>query len=237
MTTRILVVEDEQAIREMIKLFLEQQGYHILEASDYQSAVKKITEKPKLILLDWMLPGRSGIQFIHYLKKTPQFDSIPIIMLTARSAEEDCIACLNAGADDYVSKPFSPKVLLARIDALLRRTYEQIPNILNIDGLILDQNAKRVTYQQNQINLSSTEFKLLHFFMQHPEKVYSRAQLLDFIWGNDIYVEDRTVDVYIRRLRKCLEPYGFERYIQTVRGSGYRFSNHFGAMNENETFC
>ncbi|MFZ7130685.1 response regulator, partial [Avibacterium avium] len=156
MTTRILVVEDEQAIREMIKLFLEQQGYHILEASDYQSAVKKITEKPKLILLDWMLPGRSGIQFIHYLKKTPELDNIPIIMLTARSEEEDCIACLNAGADDYVSKPFSPKVLLARIDALLRRTYEQIPNILNIDGLILDQNAKRVTYQQNQINLSST---------------------------------------------------------------------------------
>lgn len=227
MATQILVIEDEQAIREMITLFLEQQNYDVLEAFDYQSAVKKVEENPKLILLDWMLPGRSGIQFIQYLKKTPPFDTIPIIMLTARSAEDDCITCLNAGADDYVTKPFSPKVLLARIDALLRRTYEQSPNILNIDGLTLDQNAKRVTYQQNEINLSSTEYKLLHFFMQHPEKVYSREQLLDFIWGNDIYVEDRTVDVYIRRLRKCLEPYQFDRYIQTVRGSGYRFSNHF----------
>lgn len=160
MATQILVIEDEQAIREMITLFLEQQNYDVLEAFDYQSAVKKVEENPKLILLDWMLPGRSGIQFIQYLKKTPPFDTIPIIMLTARSAEDDCITCLNAGADDYVTKPFSPKVLLARIDALLRRTYEQSPNILNIDGLTLDQNAKRVTYQQNEINLSSTEYKL-----------------------------------------------------------------------------
>lgn len=228
MATRILVIEDEQAIREMVKLFLKQKEYDVIEAFDYQSAVKKVEENPELILLDWMLPGRSGLQFIQYLKKTPPLDNIPIIMLTARSTEEDCITCLQAGADDYVTKPFSPKVLLARIDALLRRTYEQNSHLLNRDGLILDQNAKRVSYQNNDINLSSTEYKLLHFFMQHPEKVYSREQLLDFIWGNDIYVEDRTVDVYIRRLRKCLEPYHFDRYIQTVRGSGYRFSNHFG---------
>ena len=228
MATRILVIEDEQAIREMVKLFLKQKEYDVIEAFDYQSAVKKVEENPELILLDWMLPGRSGLQFIQYLKKTPPLDNIPIIMLTARSTEEDCITCLQAGADDYVTKPFSPKVLLARIDALLRRTYEQSSHLLNRDGLILDQNAKRVSYQNNDINLSSTEYKLLHFFMQHPEKVYSREQLLDFIWGNDIYVEDRTVDVYIRRLRKCLEPYHFDRYIQTVRGSGYRFSNHFG---------
>ena len=228
MATRILVIEDEQAIREMVKLFLKQKEYDVIEAFDYQSAVKKVEENPELILLDWMLPGRSGLQFIQYLKKTPPLDNIPIIMLTARSTEEDCITCLQAGADDYVTKPFSPKVLLARIDALLRRTYEQSSHLLNRDGLILDQNAKRVSYQNNEINLSSTEYKLLHFFMQHPEKVYSREQLLDFIWGNDIYVEDRTVDVYIRRLRKCLEPYHFDRYIQTVRGSGYRFSNHFG---------
>ncbi|WP_303817272.1 phosphate regulon transcriptional regulator PhoB [Actinobacillus minor] len=226
-TMKILVVEDERAIREMIVLFLKQQKYDVIEAFDYQSAVNKLVEDPKLILLDWMLPGRTGVQFIQYLKKNPSFENIPIIMLTARNTEDDCITCLNAGADDYVTKPFSPKILLARIDALLRRTYEQVSNTIVIDGLTLEQEAKRVSYQQQEINLSSTEFKLLHFFMLHPEKVYSRAQLLDFIWGNEIYVEDRTIDVYIRRLRKCLEPYQFDRYVQTVRGYGYRFSNHF----------
>ncbi len=210
----------------MISLFLLQQNYQVLEAEDYQSAVKKLSEKPKLILLDWMLPGRSGIQFIQYLKKSEETAQIPILMLTARSSEDDCIVCLNAGADDYVTKPFSPKVLIARIESLLRRTYQN-NDIINIDDLILDQNAKRVTFQKKEISLSSTEYKLLHFFMTHPEKVYSREQLLDFVWGNDIYVEDRTVDSYIRRLRKSLEPCGFERYVQTVRGSGYRFSNHF----------
>lgn len=210
----------------MISLFLLQQNYQVLEAEDYQSAAKKLSEKPKLILLDWMLPGRSGIQFIQYLKKSEETAQIPILMLTARSSEDDCIVCLNAGADDYVTKPFSPKVLIARIESLLRRTYQN-NDIINIDDLILDQNAKRVTFQKKEISLSSTEYKLLHFFMTHPEKVYSREQLLDFVWGNDIYVEDRTVDSYIRRLRKSLEPCGFERYVQTVRGSGYRFSNHF----------
>lgn len=210
----------------MISLFLLQQNYQVLEAEDYQSAVKKLSEKPKLILLDWMLPGRSGIQFIQYLKKSEETAQIPILMLTARSSEDDCIVCLNTGADDYVTKPFSPKVLIARIEALLRRTYQN-NDIINIDDLILDKNAKRVTFQKKEISLSSTEYKLLHFFMTHPEKVYSREQLLDFVWGNDIYVEDRTVDSYIRRLRKSLEPCGFERYVQTVRGSGYRFSNHF----------
>ncbi|WGE89488.1 phosphate regulon transcriptional regulator PhoB [Actinobacillus arthritidis] len=226
MNEKILIVEDERAIREMIALFLLQQNYQVIEAEDYQSAVKKLDEKPKLILLDWMLPGRSGIQFIQYLKKSDDTAQIPILMLTARSSEDDCITCLNTGADDYVTKPFSPKVLIARIEALLRRTYQN-NDVINLDDLILDQNAKRVTFQKKEISLSSTEYKLLHFFMTHPEKVYSREQLLDFVWGNDIYVEDRTVDSYIRRLRKSLEPYGFERYVQTVRGSGYRFSNHF----------
>ncbi|WGE79447.1 phosphate regulon transcriptional regulator PhoB [Actinobacillus equuli] len=226
MNEKILIVEDEKAIREMIALFLLQQDYQVIEAEDYQSAVKKLDEKPKLILLDWMLPGRSGIQFIQYLKKSEDTTQIPILMLTARSSEDDCITCLNSGADDYVTKPFSPKVLIARIEALLRRTYQN-NDVINVDDLILDQNAKRVTFQKKEISLSSTEYKLLHFFMTHPEKVYSREQLLDFVWGNDIYVEDRTVDSYIRRLRKSLEPCGFERYVQTVRGSGYRFSNHF----------
>ncbi len=225
--TKILVVEDESAIREMISLFLTQQGYDIIEAADYQSAVKKLVEKPQLILLDWMLPGRSGIYFIQFLKKHKDTENIPVIMLTARSEEEDCITGLNTGADDYITKPFSPKILLARIEAMLRRVYEQSQNSIEIDGLILDQNALRVSYQKNVINLSSTEFKLLKFLMTHPEKVYTREQLLDCIWGNDIYVEDRTVDSYIRRLRKSLEQYGFDRYIQTVRGAGYRFSPHF----------
>ena len=227
MSKTVLVVEDERAIREMIVLFLSQQGYQPIEAEDYQSAVNKLSEKPKLILLDWMLPGRSGIQFIQYLEKQEETAKLPVIMLTARSTEEDCILCLQEGADDYITKPFSPKVLLARIDAVWRRSYESQSHIIDIDGLQLDQQAQRVFYQQTEINLSATEYKLLHFFMTHPEKVYTRDQLLDFIWGNDIYVEDRTVDSYIRRLRKSLEASQFDRYIQTVRGSGYRFSNHF----------
>ncbi len=227
MTGKILVVEDERAIREMIALYLLNQQYEVIEAEDYHSAVNQLAEKPELILLDWMLPGRSGIQFIDYLKKHEDTAKIPIIMLTARSAEEDCIHCLNTGADDYITKPFSPKILLARIEALWRRSYDPPTHLINIDDLILDQEAQRVYYQQNEIILSGTEYKLLHFFMTHPEKVYTREQLLDFIWGNDIYVEDRTVDSYIRRLRKNLEPYQFDRYVQTVRGSGYRFSNHF----------
>lgn len=208
----------------MISLFLLQQNYQVLEAEDYQSAVKKLSEKPKLILLDWMLPGRSGIQFIQYLKKSEETAQIPILMLTARSSEDDCIVCLNTGADDYVTKPFSPKVLIARIESLLRRTYQN-NDIINIDDL--GSKCQTRYLPKKEISLSSTEYKLLHFFMTHPEKVYSREQLLDFVWGNDIYVEDRTVDSYIRRLRKSLEPCGFERYVQTVRGSGYRFSNHF----------
>ena len=227
MTRKILVVEDERAIREMIALFLSQQHYDVIEAEDFQSAVNKLKENPKLILLDWMLPGRSGVQFIQYIKKQENYSAIPIIMLTAKSAEEDCITCLNAGADDYITKPFSPKILLARIEAVWRRIYEQQSQLIQIDALCLDENAQRVFFQQQEISLSSTEFKLLHFLMNHPEKVYSREQLLNRIWGDDLEVEDRTVDSYIRRLRRNLEPFQCDRYIQTVRGTGYRFSNHF----------
>lgn len=222
----ILVVEDERGIREMISLFLMQYQYDVIEAEDYQSAVKKLAEKPQLVLLDWMLPGRSGVQLIEYMKKNEETAQIPVIMLTARSAEEDCITCLNAGADDYVIKPFSPKVLLARIEAVWRRIYEQTTQIIQIGDLTLDENAQRVSYLSEQIHLSHTEFKLLHFFMTHPEKVYSREQLLNRIWGDDLEVEDRTVDSYIRRLRRSLEPYQCDSYVQTVRGSGYRFSQH-----------
>lgn len=227
MAGKILVVEDERAIREMIALYLLKQQYEVIEAEDYQSAVNKMAEKPELILLDWMLPGRPGIMFIDYLKKQEETAKIPIIMLTARSAEEDCITCLNAGADDYITKPFSPKILLARIEALWRRSYDPPSHLVSMDNLLLDEQSQRVTVDNHLVELSATEYRLLHFFMTHPEKVYSREQLLDFIWGNDIYVEDRTVDSYIRRLRRSLEPYQYDRYLQTVRGFGYRFSNHF----------
>lgn len=194
MTRKILIVEDECAIREMIALFLSQKYYDVIEASDFKTAINKIKENPKLILLDWMLPGRSGIQFIQYIKKQESYAAIPIIMLTAKSTEEDCIACLNAGADDYITKPFSPQILLARIEAVWRRIYEQQSQFIQIDELSIDENAQRVFFQQQEINLSSTEFKLLHFFMRHPEKVYSREQLLNRIWHNDLEVEYRTVD-------------------------------------------
>lgn len=226
MSKTILVVEDERGIREMISLFLMQHDYDVIEAEDYQSAIKKLAEKPQLILLDWMLPGRSGVQLIDYLKKQEETAKIPVIMLTARSAEEDCITCLNAGADDYVIKPFSPKVLLARIEAVWRRIYEQNIQNIQIGHLILDENAQRVFYQQEQIHLSHTEYKLLHFFMTHAEKVYSREQLLNRIWGDDLEVGDRTVDSYIRRLRRSLEPFKCDVYVQTVRGSGYLFSQY-----------
>lgn len=239
MTRKILIVEDECAIREMIALFLSQKYYDVIEASDFKTAINKIKENPKLILLDWMLPGRSGIQFIQYIKKQESYAAIPIIMLTAKSTEEDCIACLNAGADDYITKPFSPQILLARIEAVWRRIYEQQSQFIQIDELSIDENAQRVFFQQQEINLSSTEFKLLHFFMRHPEKVYSREQLLNRIWHNDLEVEYRTVDSYIRRLRRNLAPFQCEHYIQTVRGSGYRFSSIYEINNEKniEFYC
>ncbi|ERF78454.1 phosphate regulon transcriptional regulator PhoB [Gallibacterium anatis] len=227
MAGKILIVEDERAIREMVALYLLKQNYEMIEAEDYQSAVNRLEEQPQLILLDWMLPGRSGIMFIEYLKKQEQTAKIPIIMLTARSAEEDCITCLNAGADDYITKPFSPKILLARIEALWRRSYDPPSQIVSFENLQIDQQAQRVSVENQFVELSATEYKLLLFLMTHPEKVYSREQLLNHIWGDDIYVEDRTVDSYIRRLRRSLEPFQADRYVQTVRGFGYRFSNHF----------
>ena len=211
----------------MVALYLLKQNYEVIEAEDYQSAVNRLEEQPQLILLDWMLPGRSGIMFIEYLKKQEQTAKIPIIMLTARSAEEDCITCLNAGADDYITKPFSPKILLARIEALWRRSYDPPSQIVSFENLQIDQQAQRVSVDNQFVELSATEYKLLLFLMTHPEKVYSREQLLNHIWGDDIYVEDRTVDSYIRRLRRSLEPFQADRYVQTVRGFGYRFSNHF----------
>ena len=212
MARRILVVEDEAPIREMVCFVLEQNGFQPVEAEDYDSAVNQLNEPwPDLILLDWMLPGGSGIQFIKHLKRESMTRDIPVVMLTARGEEEDRVRGLETGADDYITKPFSPKELVARIKAVMRRISPMaVEEVIEMQG-----------------EMGPTEFKLLHFFMTHPERVYSREQLLNHVWGTNVYVEDRTVDVHIRRLRKALEPGGHDRMVQTVRGTGYRFSTRF----------
>lgn len=226
MSRKILIVEDEAPIREMLSFVMEQHGYQAVEAGDFQSAVDKIVEPfPDMILLDWMLPGGSGIQLAKKIKSDDFTRSIPIIMLTARGEEEDKIRGLEVGADDYLTKPFSPKELMARMRAVFRRVAPTaLDEPLEVEGLKLDPVSHRVSGNSESIDMGPTEFRLLHFFMTHPERVYSREQLLDQVWGTNVYVEDRTVDVHIRRLRKALTPNGFERLIQTVRGVGYRFS-------------
>lgn len=222
----ILLVEDEAPIRDMLSFVLEQADFTVIEASDYNEGLEKIKEPyPDLILLDWMLPGGSGVQLAKKLKQHEFAKDIPVIMLTARSEEDDKIRGLEAGADDYITKPFSPKELLARIKAVMRRvtpTSKEEPIV--VEGLVLEPVSHRVTSNDLTIELGPTEFKLLHFFMSHPERVYSREQLLDNVWGTNVYVEDRTVDVHIRRLRKAISSNGHDSLIQTVRGSGYRFS-------------
>lgn len=226
MNKRILVVEDEAPIRDMIKFVLEQSDFDVTEAEDFDIAQEAIVEPyPEIILLDWMLPGGSGIQLAKKLKQHEHTKDIPIIMLTARGEEEDKVRGLDAGADDYITKPFSPKELIARIKAVLRRTSPTSnEEPISFSGLVLDPVSHRVTSHGNALKLGPTEFKLLHFFMTHSERVYSREQLLDNVWGTNVYVEDRTVDVHIRRLRKAISGHGHEHMIQTVRGSGYRFS-------------
>lgn len=228
MSRRILVVEDEVAIREMLCFVLDQTGYNPVEAKDYDSAINLLCEPyPDLILLDWMLPGGSGINLIKHLKRDSLTKKIPIVMLTARGEEEDKVRGLEAGADDYITKPFSPKELTARLKAVIRRVSPtSIEEVIDIQGLKLDPVSHRVTANECPLDMGPTEFKMLHFFMSHPERVYSREQLLNNIWGTNVYVEDRTVDVHIRRLRKALEKEGHDAFIQTVRGAGYRFSVH-----------
>jgi len=221
---KILIVEDEAPIREMLAFVLEQNGYEALEAKNFEQAQSLLVEPyPVLILLDWMLPGASGIQIAKQLKQNDFTKNIPIIMLTARGEEEDKIKGLEVGADDYMTKPFSPKELMARIKAVLRRVAPTaIEEPVEANGLVLDPVSHRVTVNDQKIDLGPTEFKLLHFFMTHPDRVYSREQLLDHVWGTNVYVEDRTVDVQIRRLRKAMGD--VNNMIQTVRGAGYRFS-------------
>jgi len=227
MPSKILIVEDEAPIREMLSFVMEQHGYQPIEAADFHKALEKIKEPfPDMILLDWMLPGGSGVQLARKLKNNDATRHIPIIMLTARGEEEDKIKGLEVGADDYITKPFSPKELIARMRAVFRRvspTSADEPII--ISGLELDPASHRVSANGDPLDIGPTEYRLLHFFMTHPERVYSREQLLDHVWGANVYVEDRTVDVHIRRLRKAVEKHGHDRLVQTVRGVGYRFSD------------
>lgn len=226
MAAKILIVEDEAAIQELIIYNLQQAGYETVSAENAEKAMSIINNAlPDLILLDWMLPGMNGIEFARILRRGERTRLVPIIMLTARTQETDKVAGLEIGADDYITKPFSPRELVARINAVLRRLVpEASDEVVEIDELRLDPVNHRVTVGNKEIELGPTEYRLLHFMMTHTERVYSRSQLLDRVWGDHVFVEERTVDVHIRRLRKALQLAGRDDWIQTVRGAGYRFS-------------
>jgi two-component system, OmpR family, phosphate regulon response regulator PhoB len=222
----ILIVEDEPAIREMVAFALRKAGMDPVHAADARAAQGMIAERvPDLILLDWMLPGTSGPELARRLRKEDLTRGVPIIMLTARGEETDRVGGFEAGVDDYVVKPFSPRELIARINAVMRRTHgTDSDGIIEVGGLKIDSAAHRVYAGEVTVPIGPTEYRLLHFFMTHAERVYTRSQLLDYVWGGSVYVEERTVDVHIRRLRKTLEPFRCDGLVQTVRGAGYRFS-------------
>lgn len=230
MAANILLVEDEPGIQELLKFNLSQAGHQVTAVSDAEQAMGFLkTALPDVILLDWMLPSMSGIDLCRRLRADERYQPVPIIMLTARGEERDKVLGLDTGADDYITKPFSPRELVSRIKAVLRRRAPQMTDdLVEINGLQLDPGSHRVQGNGQMLELGPTEFRLLHFFMTHPERVYSRTQLLDQVWGDDVFVEERTVDVHIRRLRLALEPSGHAELIQTVRGSGYRFSVEVG---------
>jgi two-component system, OmpR family, phosphate regulon response regulator PhoB len=223
----ILIVDDEAAIREMIRMSLEMAGFNCHEASDIQQAHSVIIDKsPDLVLLDWMLPGGSGIELLRRLKREEVTKEIPVIMLTAKAEEDNKIQGLDVGAEDYITKPFAQREMLSRIKAVLRRCGGEQEKAIEVRGLRLDPASHRVTIDKNPVVMGPTEFRLLKFFMTHQERAYSRGQLLDHVWGGNVYVEERTVDVHIRRLRKALttDQGNYESLVQTVRGTGYRFS-------------
>ena len=222
----ILIVEDEADIQELIAYNLEKAGHSAIRAGDAEQALELVrAELPHLIVIDWMLPGMSGIELARSLRANKRTESIPLIIVTARGSEQDKLAGLEIGADDYMTKPFSPRELNARVKAVLRRRAPQVTDdSVEVESLRLDPVSHRVTANGGTLVLGPTEFRLLHFFMTHPDRVYSRTQLLDNVWGDHVFVEERTVDVHIRRLRKALEPGGHHRLIQTVRSAGYRFS-------------
>ena len=227
MQKHILIVEDEPAIRDMVAFALRKAGMEAAHAADARAAQGMIAERvPDLILLDWMLPGMSGLDLARRLRKEDLTRDVPIIMLTARGEKADRVGGLEAGVDDYVVKPFSPRELIARINAVMRRTHGvDGDGVVSVGALRIDSSAHRVYANDSSIvPIGPTEYRLLHFFMTHAERVYSRSQLLDYVWGGSVYVEERTVDVHIRRLRKTLEPFACQDLVQTVRGAGYRFS-------------
>lgn len=222
----ILIVDDEAPIRDMLRVALEMADYRCLEAETAQQGHSIVIDhKPDLLLLDWMLPGTSGIELARRLKRDPVTAEIPIIMLTAKGEEDNKVQGLEVGADDYITKPFSPRELVARLKAVLRRTDTLSEGtLIEVAQLRLDPSSHRVTIGDTPVVLGPTEYRLLEFFLTHQERVYTRSQLLDHVWGGNVYVEERTVDVHIRRLRKALSLDGHENFIQTVRGAGYRFS-------------
>ncbi len=228
MTTRVMVVEDDVAIRDMLSFSLRHSGFDCEAVGDAETGLEQLKKvQPDIILLDWMLPGIDGIEFIRRLRSNEYYAAIPVIMLTAKGESEDMVKGLSVGADDYVNKPFSPAELTARLKAVLRRC--RLPEAedsqaIQFDDLKIDTKSHRVTIADNRVDLGPTEFRLLHFFMKNPERAYSRGQLLDHVWGDTVYIEERTVDVHIRRLRKALEPTSHDHLVQTVRGVGYRFA-------------
>jgi two-component system, OmpR family, phosphate regulon response regulator PhoB len=226
-TATVLVVEDEPQIQELVAVNLEHSGHKVLRAASAEEAEASIRNAlPDVLVLDWMLPGESGLAFARRLRSEERTRELPILMLTARAMEQDKVSGLEAGADDYLTKPFSPKELAARIKAVLRRRAPELSgDAVETEGLRLDPATKRVTAKGQRIELAPSEFRLLHFFMTHPERVYTRAQLLDLVWGDHVFIEERTIDVHIRRLRKALAPTGHDRLIDTVRGSGYSFGS------------
>ena len=234
--SRILVVEDEPAIAELVAINLRHAGYEVTLAPDGDSAQRAVDQVlPDLVLLDWMLPGSSGLQLAKRWRAQPRTRELPVIMITARSEEPDKIAGLDAGADDYLTKPFSTQELLARIRAVLRRKApEALDRAVEVAGLRLDPATHRVTRtldgQLREVRLGPTEFRLLHFFMTHPERVHSRSQLLDRVWGDHVFIEERTVDVHVKRLREALQPVQSAGLIETVRGAGYRLTQGLGAL-------
>lgn len=222
----ILVVDDEPDIREVIRFALESAGFRVVEAGHADDARKLLaTENPDLILLDWMLPGRSGLELAQQIKQNARTRAVPIIMVSARGEESDRVRGLDTGADDYIAKPFSPREMVARVNAVLRRARpEDVSDEIEIGGLLIDNVSHRVSANGEAVEIAPTEYRLLHFFMTHADRAFSRSQLLDQVWGDQVYVEERTVDVHVRRLRKALEGSGHDALLQTVRGVGYRFS-------------
>ena len=224
----VLIVDDETAIRDMLRMALEIAELRCIEAENIHDAYTLVVdERPDIVLLDWMLPGGSGLEMLRRLKRGDTTRDLPVIMLTAKTAEDNVIQGLDVGADDYITKPFAPRELIARVKALLRRTTGgQANERMQVSDLVLDGESRRVTVGEEPVEMGPTEFKLLQFFMSHPERAYTRSQLLDQVWGANVYVEERTIDVHIRRLRKALQATrgDYSNLIQTVRGTGYRFS-------------